>query len=268
MKRQVPQYSATLRRYFLQYTRYMLGRSFHAVSIRNERPSPITTARLPLLIAINHSSWWDLLVAGWLDSYLFGRESYGVMDATQLERYALFKRMGVIGVDRSSISGAQRFLTTCRELLVDSDRTLWITPQGEICSSYRRPIRFQPGLAHIATAIQSFQYCHAAFHYEFGDERLPEVFVQFSQPCAVEIQSLRTAKQWLRSMEKALEDDLNELQSAVQFQRSEEFTTLISGGGGTVALYDLYRKAQARIAGRPFYSLHGDIKTPPWRNRR
>ncbi len=268
MKQQKPQYSVLLRTYFLKYTRYMLARSFHAVRLRNSPPAVLSHERLPLLVAVNHSSWWDLLVGGWLDCQMFGRESYGLMDAQQLQRYTIFKHMGVIGVDRSSLNGAQRFLSVCTELLYETDRTLWITPQGAIMSSYHRPIQFQPGLAHLGASLKRFQYCHSVLHYEFGEERLPEVFVQFSPPEYVELQTLSGAKQWMQNKQVAMEQDLDALQAAARLHRNSEFTTLLHGGGGTVKAYDLYRKAQSRLTGRSFQPNHGDVITPQWRERR
>ena len=263
-----PQYSPLLRSYFLKYTAYVLRRSFHAIHIRGTAPSRLTDAQGPLVVVLNHSSWWDLLIGGWLDAQLIGGESYGVMDAVQLRRYAIFKRMGVIGVDRSSIGGASSFLREVSALLKDMNRTLWITPQGEICSSYFRPIIFQPGLAHLAAALGTFQYLHVAIQYEFCGERLPEAFVQFSVPRLMRMESLVSAKTWMRQAANDLENDLDSLQSAVRVNARQEFSTLLKGGGGTSPVYDLYRRINSRLRGEQFEPNHRDVATPHWRDRR
>ena len=56
--------------------------------------------RTPLIVCVNHCSWWDVLVGLFMETELFGCEWYTMMDARQLQRYRFFCRLGVIGVDR------------------------------------------------------------------------------------------------------------------------------------------------------------------------
>jgi len=69
---------------------------------------------------MNHASWWDPLVNLLLAREFFPhRQIYGPMDAVALERYALFKRLGMFGVEQNSRRGALHFLRTAARFYAD-----------------------------------------------------------------------------------------------------------------------------------------------------
>jgi 1-acyl-sn-glycerol-3-phosphate acyltransferase len=255
---------------FMQYyvPRY-LKRHFHTLYLYGDAPRIALNDSTPLIVCLNHSSWWDLFVPAFVEHCLFHHDVYAVMDAEQLQRYAIFSKMGVLGVDRTSLQGIKAFLDTVEHLFKNQPRALWLTPQGEMVSNYQRPVRFQPGLAHIAMRLKRFHLLHMAVHYEFWTERLPEAFIHFSEPTFVDTSDATWNPQtFLRQQETRLQGLLDSLLIAVQQRDATCFQPLLQGASGTAPLYDAFRAFSARRQRRPFFREHGAIATPLWRRRK
>lgn len=204
---------------------------------------------------MNHSSWWDLLIGMWLAEKLPDWTHYGVMDSVQLERYSIFKKMGVLGADRSSREGIRSFLNNAKTLLMPGSRALWITPQGEICSSRKRPIVLQNGLGHLMHALGRSEIIYVSVHYEFMTERLPDIFISISNPVTYD-EPATPPKRLTQKIAVQMEAQLDELQRAVMNVEDGKFRKLLSGGAGTTLIYDIYRKAAARIQGKEYLPEH------------
>ena len=261
--------SPMLERWFLRYTRGYLQRGLQAVHLFGEAPRFDDDGQTPLVVCMNHSSWWDVLTGFYVEHELFGWEAYTVMDARQLERYRFFRRLGVIGVDRSSIAGAKEFLRYAESLLKGRRRALWITPQGEWVSNHRRPIRFQSGLGHLASQLGSFHLARVTFHYEFWNDRLPEAFVFASAVEKIRVGSGGVDRRsFLREQEQALESQLDSLLSHVEARDSSVFRPMLRGKGGISPTYDTIRAASAKLKRESFAADHGQVITPRWRGPR
>jgi hypothetical protein len=261
--------SPFLERYFLLYTRRYLRRSFHAVHLLGDAPRFDDDGHTPLLVYLNHSSWWDVLVGLLIETELFGWEWYTVMDARQLERYKFFSRLGVMGVDRASLSGAKEFLSYAETLLKGKRRALWVTPQGAMLSNYTRPITFQPGLGYLAAGLQNFHLARVTLHYEFWDERLPEAFVSVAPIEHIQIAGQPfDRKAFVHAQERALEAQLDTLLAAVQARDRAAFHPLLRGQVGISPVYDAMRALGARLRGERFTPEHGEVQTPQWKRKK
>jgi 1-acyl-sn-glycerol-3-phosphate acyltransferase len=255
--------------WFLRYTHHYLRRSFHAIHLLGDPPAIKGDGHTPLIVCLNHSSWWDLLVGLFMETELFGWEAYTVMDARQLLRYRFFCRLGVIGVDRTGLAGAREFLHYAEKLLKNRPRALFITPQGAMQSNYRRPITFQPGVGHLANLLGEFYLAHASLHYEFWDERLPEAFISVSaveriRICAEEFDR----REFVRTQARIQETQLDALLEAVQRRDSDAFRRLLRGKGGISPTYDAIRHISAKVKGESFTAEHGDVVSPRWKDER
>ncbi len=264
----IPPPSPLLKKAFLLYIRRYMQRHFHAIHLQGKVPEVYQDGVTPLLVCLNHSSWWDLLMGAWAEQLITGFESYAAMDAIQLQRYPMFRRMGVIGVDRTSLAGARAFLqqTTC--LLHRQPRALWITPQGTMQNLYQRPLRFQPGAARLAFNLNRCSVLCLAIHYEFWNERLPEAFLAFGEPEVAVLTAPKEEKQFAEHTEKKLEALLNQLQQAAAQRDAALFTPLLRGGAGVAPLYDLWCKLNARQSRQPWLPEHGALHTPTWREQK
>lgn len=252
-----------LERAFLLYTRRYLRRSFHTIHLLGNTPVFHDDGHTPLLICMNHSSWWDVLIGLIIAEDVFDWEWYAVMDARQLMRYRMFSYMGMIGVDRTGLNGAKEFLAYCRELLPGRRRALWLTPQGEMLSTSTRPLRFQPGLGHLASQIGPFHLCRVAVHYEFWNERWPEAFVSLSTPEFY--REVTDRKAFVCAQEQALEAQVDALLAAAQTRDASRFQPLLRGNVGISPVFDASRALLARLRGQKFVPGHGDVITPPWK---
>ena len=203
---------------------------------------------------------------------LFDWEAYTVMDARQLQRYKFLARLGVIGVDRTSLTGAKEFLKYSTALLQGQRRALWLTPQGTMTSNHTRPITFQPGLSHLAAGLDNFYLARVALHYEFWNERLPEAFVSVSPiehiyNVNASLDSSLNRKGFLHTQEIALQMQMDTLLAAVQARDASAFTRLLQGRVGISPTYDAIRTLGARLRGQTFTPEHSNLVTPQWKQQ-
>ena len=253
-------------RAFGAYLDWYLPRCFHTIYQVGSLGEFKDDGETPLLVALNHTSWWDVLLALYTERTCFGWERYGVMDERQLLRYRFFAKLGMIGVDRTSLGGAREFLNYAQKLLRGQRRSLWMTPQGAMLSTRTRPIRFQPGLAHIAGTLDRFCFTTVVVHYEFWEERLPEAFVSLSPIVTYRQEDVADRKRWQRAQEARMEAQLNSLMESVQTRDPSQFTMMLRGSAGVNPVYDALRRIRAAITGRKFHAEHGGIITPPWQS--
>ncbi len=257
--------SPFLERWFLLYTRRYLAQNFHAVRLLGSLPAFPPDDGLPLLVCLNHSSWWDVMLGIYAANDLFPWDTYAVMDERQLKRYRFFARVGIIGVDRTSLAGARAFLEYAGALLKNHRRALWITAQGEMVSNRTRPMQFQSGVGHIAASVGEFYFTTVALHYEFWNERLPEAFLSASPIERVSAgDGAFDRKKFVTLQERRMEAQLDALIAQVDLRDETAFQTLLSGKSGISPTYDAVRALSARLKGERFSAEHGDVVTPRW----
>ena len=164
--------SEPVMRFFDVYVRRYLGRHFSRVRLWGTPQEIGVPSGLPLVCVMSHASWWDVLIGYHLARQVIRRESYAPMDEAQLQRYRILARLGVYSVDRFSVPGVRAFLRYTGALLT-GDRSVWITPQGEIVSNWQRPVRFQMGVGHLIRRLPEVAVVPVAVHYEFLEEPRP-----------------------------------------------------------------------------------------------
>ncbi|MGI9089313.1 MAG: lysophospholipid acyltransferase family protein [Chthoniobacterales bacterium] len=253
-----PKISRRLLALFGGYSEKYLRRHFHSVRLLANSAPPVCEG-LPLIIYLNHSSWWDPLVCLLLARRFFPkRNSYGPMDARALRRYQFFRRLGFFGVEAGSVAGAKDFLEAAEAILQAEDSALWITPQGRFVDFHARPVRLERGISHLTRHAARAAFVPLAVQYSFWEERLPEVLVAFGEPVIFQPnQSLRIGET-TRLFESALESVQDHLATAAQRRRGEDWRPLLEGAAGTSIFYDLWRRARARLRGEHFRSAHSE----------
>ena len=257
--------SPFLEHWFLAYTRRYLARSFHAVHLLGSLPAFPPDNGIPLLVCMNHSSWWDVMLGLYAANDLFPWDTYALMDERQLHRYRFFARIGVIGVDRTSLAGARELLQYAGTLLRGQRRALWITAQGEMVSNRTRPIRFQSGVGHIAASLGDFYFTTVALHFEHWNERLPEAFLSTSPIERVTAsEGTFDRRKFVALQEQRMEAQVDTLIAEVDRRDPTAFQTLIHGKSGISPVYDAVRAVSARLKGERFSAEHGDVVTPRW----
>ena len=244
--------------WFRRYVRRYLRKHFHRVSLLRGT-SPDVPDGQPLIVIMNHPSWWDPMLALFFSSHFFPeRDHFGPIDARALERYGILRKLGFFGVELGSPRGAKAFLDSAKAVLGRPGTGLWLTPQGEFADPRTRPLHFKPGLGHLAKRLGSGQILPLAVDYVFWEERLPEALAAFGEPIDLAAPSA-SAEQWNSRCESSLEAAQDKLAEASSARRDEAFEQLLGGRGGVGGVYDHWRRWVARVRGDKFDPRHGAI---------
>lgn len=235
---------------FISYIHRSLYKHFHAVRVAADGLPPAVPMDRPLVVYLNHASWWDPLIMMWLGNWYYpNRPQYGPIEASQLRRYSFFKYLGVFGVERGTLSGAREFLRVADAVLTQEGGMLWMTPQGRFADVRERPLAFASGLAHLALRRRDALLVPLAIEYGFGQEKFPEIFVRFGTP--LDASTLPASAGMAQTLlEEGLESALNGLSEAVVRKDEREFQTLVSGRGGASLPYDLWRIFKGLVTGK------------------
>jgi hypothetical protein len=250
--------------FFDRYVARSLCRRFHRILLW---PTPDAAAgvAVPRIFAMSHASWWDVLVGYALARRVVRAESYAPMDEAQLRRYRVLTRIGVYSVDRFSTGGMREFLRYTTGLL-QGERAVWITPQGEIVSAWRRPVRFQPGVGHLVRRGAVLAAVPVAIAYEFAEEPRADIFIKLGPPRLFE-QAREDAEAITRVLEGDLEAELDAVQSALRAGDRTPFAVLLEGATSISLVYDGVRRLRAWLTGRPDPQRHGDVVSDPRKAR-
>ena len=257
--------SAAVGRLLDIYVSRYLHRHFHRVRLQGALPVADLPCDRPLLVLMTHFSWWDVLVGYWLARRVLGIESYAPMDEAQLRRYRILTRLGIYSIDRHSIAGLRAFHHYTAELLRPG-RAVWLTPQGAIAPSRRRPLGFLPGVGHLVRRVAPVTVLPVAVVYEFLEEPRPEVFIRVGLPRLVE-RAAEPAAAIARGLEGDLTRELDALQDALDRRALGPFAVCLEGRTGVSRVYDPVRRVRAWWTGRPDPPRHGDVVSDPRRTR-
>ena len=95
--------SPRVRAVFASMVASMTRRRFHAVRLAVGSRAVLEAVdggERPALVVMNHSAWWDPIVAILVWRAFFPRRApYGPIDRHELTRVAIFRKVGVFGVD-------------------------------------------------------------------------------------------------------------------------------------------------------------------------
>jgi 1-acyl-sn-glycerol-3-phosphate acyltransferase len=243
--------------WFTRYLHFYLRRNFHGVHLL--KLSPLEDLRgWPLLVCLNHPSWWDPLMGAYLSQRFFKhRNHYAPIAAAGLAKYRFFERLGFFGIDPATRAGAFRFLEIGESALSREDAALWVTPEGNFIDVRRRPIRLQPGVGHLTQRLGRVAMLPVALEYSFWNERYPEAFACFGRPVFIENGKDRTAREWTSCFSGALERTLDLLSERVQRRDPSAFEPVLAGSAGVGGIYDLWRALKSRLQAQKFQPEHG-----------
>jgi 1-acyl-sn-glycerol-3-phosphate acyltransferase len=256
----VPPVSAWLQRGFHAFLRPYLRRHFQCIGLHRAsyRVSGIEKGR-PRIVYSNHPSWWDPLVAHYLNAALFSpRQFYAPIDAAALKQYQVFAKLGFYGVDLQSISGAADFLKTSVAILNNGRSVLWITPEGRFCDVRDTSATLMPGLPHLCTKLHSGTVIPMALEYVFWEERLPICLVMFGEPLDPAACRNWSKQQWNESLTNRLRQTQRRLADAAIARDAAAIELLLCGRGGAGGMYDFMRQMKSWMRGKRFRPEHGD----------
>lgn len=240
------------RNYCVRYAR----KHFHGVRL-SKSSAAIPLDGTPILIAMNHPSWWDPIIGFVLSRLFADYRHYGAIDARAVEKYAFLKRAGLFGVELNSLRGAAAFLRTGESILSHDRVALWITAQGEFADVRRRPLALRSGVGHLAARMTRGCVLPIAVEYCFWNESKPEALVRIGPPL---MPQRLGGKDWTLRIESELTKTLDELAHEAMTRDAGRFTTLTAGRVGVGGIYDLWRRGKAMLRGEKFDPAHEAAK--------
>jgi 1-acyl-sn-glycerol-3-phosphate acyltransferase len=228
-----------------------LSRSFHAVRLsKSQRPDPVTLRGRPLIIYLNHPSWWDPLICIQLARELFPeRRHYGPIDAGNAGLYRSFARMGFFEVESGTARGARRFLTQAQEVLSQADAALWIPAQAHFGDPRERPVRLRSGIGHVASRVRQAVLLPLAVELPFWEAPLPEALARFGEEIPAGEAGM-SAGDWTEVLEDRLESALDALAAESLARDPGRFDVLRAGGAAEPAgLGEVWKRLKAGFRG-------------------
>lgn len=234
--------------FFGRYVERKLRGAFHAVRMLPESEAALETLRAhpgPVLVAMNHASWWDPLVAVLLHRRHFpDRDNLAPMDAHELRRFRILRRLGIFGIDPDDPGALEAMGAYVQRRLAQMPRSSVIhTPQGRFVD-VRQPVVPRPGAAALLAARADMEAWSVAIEYAFWTDARPEVFLRVQQ---VERPSEPRLAAWQRSLQQAMEANRQSLSDAVQAREPARFLTVLGGRGARVhPAYDLWLRVTGR----------------------
>ena len=257
----LPRVSPALVRLFTRYSTGYVRRHFHAVRLLKSHAPAADFGQLPLVVFLNHASWWDPVICLLLAARFFRqRTSYAPIDARALQRYKFLSKLGFFPVEMASARGAAAFLQKASALLESRERMLWVTPQGKFTDVRTRPVSMQRGLAHLAGRTGPAVFLPLAIEYTFWEERTPEVLLAFGTPLFTQQhQNSCGSDDWAGAFERTLQDTQDMLALAAQRRQAEEWEVLLRGATGTTPVYDAWRRVRASIGRERFQREHSEL---------
>lgn len=223
--------SPRFRSFFAGYAARMVRRRFHSSKVLagdGVHFARLNTVESPVIILMTHASWWDPLagLALWR-RFTPSRDLLVPMDASELERFNFFRRLGMFGIDPDDPKSLEAMKDYVLERFkVPGGRpTLGLTPQGRFTDA-RAPIRLRPGAAAIAAACPVRpEVIVVAVEYPFWQDKLPEMLVSISPVDPPDPKEATTAN-WHRGMTAAMVDATTRLSAASIARDPEPFEDL------------------------------------------
>lgn len=247
----LPPVSAVVLKWFTAYTRRYVRKHFHAVRVLREAAPPPDDGR-PLVVYLNHASWWDPLTCLLLaEEYFPRRTGYAPIEAVMLERYRILSRIGLFGIEPGTARGARDFLRTAGAILspnTDSTpshrRALWLTPQGRFADPRERPVQLQRGLASLTRLVPEAIFLPLAIEYPFWSEPRPEILAAFGNPVI-------PAETPGVDLALALQETQDRLAAGACQRDEADWLVLNRGRRGMHGIYHLWQRLRGWISGAP-----------------
>lgn len=240
-----------------------LRKSFHKVYVLNTPPIEATQGK-QIVCFMNHPSWNDPMLMVYAHNLYFSDyHAYAPIDAEALEGYKFMKKIGLYGVTHGNAGAMRRFLRTSKAVLENSRKSiLWITPQGRFTDQRERPASFQPGLGAVLSRNfhpEKVTVIPAAFEYTFGEEKKPEIMINFGPPLTPPDKNDSTS--WTKACEDALGETQDQLARSVisRFDSDTDFSVILVGSTGVGGVYGLWQRLLATLKGEAYDPSHGSL---------
>ncbi|VTS05017.1 lysophospholipid acyltransferase family protein [Tuwongella immobilis] len=248
--------------WFRWYANGFVRKHFHAVRLAKSS-APLPEGDAPIIVVLNHPSWWDPMIAALLTDLFPNRPAYAPIHQRELQKYRFFRRLGFFGLDPENPRAAVRFLQIAEQICRQPRAMLWITAQGEFVDVRQRPIQLRSGVGHLAARLETGWILPLALEYSFWTEKTPEALARFGPAIALESVPDCSGKQWTERISQAVTENCDALAGDVQTRDPARFFTLLAGRTGIGGVYDAWRNLRAWVRGDRFHPGHAHPESPP-----
>ena len=213
---------------------------------------------VPLIVYANHPSWWDPMIAQFLNRNLLpGYQFYAPIDADALEHYRVLKQLGFYGVQQGTIEGVKNFLRQSEAIANQGKTAIWITPEGRFTDARDHSADWMPGLAHLCQNLRSGFAIPVALEYTFWNESRPVCLASIGEVHPIEELKHLNKAQCGQKLSESLRGAQDHLRDLAVARNPEAFEFLISGKTGPQGLYGRVRKIASLLRGNRIKPRHG-----------
>ncbi len=232
---------------------------FHFNALRLASPERFPAGTRPLIVVINHPSWWDPLTSILLSRFLLRRaDHYAPIDALSLPRHRILAGLGLFPVEQGTPRGAGQFLRAAQHILADPNALLWLTPQGGFTDVRTRPVVFKSGLGSLIRRLDEVTVLPLAYEYTYWNERKPEMLAQCGQPLLFRRGRLHAGSvgDAGEQVAAALARTQDELAALALARDPADFVTVMGGEAGVNLLGAIWMRLRAAIRAEQYGTSH------------
>lgn len=225
---------------------YLLRRHFRFIGISGEL-QPLEAARRPVLYLMNHSSWWDGLLAYHAAGKSGGREHYYMMEEEQLRKYAFFRRIGAYSINRNSSADIGVSLRYTARLLKEGGN-VWMYPEGEILPLEHRPLILKEGAALVLRLCPEAAVVPVTLYHGLFFHSKPEATLLAGAPLINPWRDM-DRRSINGMLQKVLQNQLDEHRQCILRNKGrmpDGFRPLMAAGRSTNEWFDAWRGRGSR----------------------
>jgi chlorobactene lauroyltransferase len=164
------------------YIKRLLKKSFYNIELFGSPPE--YNPEYPVILAPNHSTWWDGFFVYLINALYFKKNFYIMVKEKQLAKYKFFTKLGAFSVEQQSPKKIIQSLNYAVDLLNNEqgNSIFTIFPQGEMLPNNIRPLQFNKGIAKISQMYgKPLNIIPVAMKVELLAEQRPSVFFKFGK---------------------------------------------------------------------------------------
>jgi len=157
-----------------------LKKDFHSINIIGDIPE--INPEYPLIVAPNHSSWWDGFFLYLLNDKLWNRKFHIMILEESLKKLNFFTKIGGFSINQNSPKSIYESLKYTSELMKEDQNSLFVIfPQGILLPGFIPSYTFGKGIDKIIEYYDNkVNLLLLSINLFFLNEEKAEVFLKFS----------------------------------------------------------------------------------------
>lgn len=240
--------SPRFRRFFGGYACRLLRKRFASVRLEGASADVLREVGAhegPLLIAMNHPSWWDPIVGVAIRHIYFAeRPALSPIEMEMYERFRFMRKLGLFGLSPDHPDALVEMVRYVRTECEQSPRSaVFITPQGAL-TDVREPIVVRPGVGALASALGNVRVVTLVTELTFWHEKRPELLL-LARECTTPHRPSTAG--WTREIRTRMQLAADELARHSLARNEQAFVPMLARSGSDVnPAFDLWQRLRGR----------------------